>query len=268
MSMRVLDWQALVEGTAQIPEKTAMTIGVFDGIHRGHQALITRTLGRGLIPTVLTFRQSPKGILSPETYCGDIVSLSQKLAVFEDLGVSLTVLIDFSKNFSTLKGQEFMDTLFLRGKLAYLVIGSNFRCGYRLDTDAACMSAINAERGIITEVVPPVEEGAAPVSSSRIRAAIGAGDFAQARALLGRKVVIDLEGIPSTTRVGSVVFDFVASCRLIPPEGRYRAVVYRQGRSPAGKGTETEITVEAGTIGISQDQKLPYPAGYIELVSL
>ncbi|MDR2797023.1 MAG: FAD synthetase family protein [Treponema sp.] len=268
MSMRVIDWQALVGGTLNIHEQTAMTIGVFDGVHRGHQALIAKTLRRGLIPTVITFWQSPKRILNPETYGGDIVSLSQKLAIFEDLGVSQTILIDFSENFSTLKGQEFIDALIRWGKLAYLVIGSNFQCGYRLDTDAARISAMSVERGIITDVVPPVEEGALPVSSSRIRAAIGAGDFTQARVVMGRNVAIDVGGISPISGTGGLVFDLASSYRVIPPEGRYRVVVYGQGRGNAGKGTEVEISISAGKICIPSDGRVPIQVGYIEFVNL
>jgi riboflavin kinase/FMN adenylyltransferase len=245
-----------------------MTIGVFDGVHRGHQALIAKILRQGPIPTVITFRQSPKRILNPETYGGDIVSLSQKLAIFEDLGVSQTILIDFSENFSTLKGQEFIDALIRWGKLAYLVIGSNFRCGYRLDTDAVRISAMNADRGIITDVVPPVKEGALPVSSSRIRSAIGAGDFIRARAALGRNVAIDVGGIPPICRTEGLVFDLASSYRVIPPEGRYRVVVYEPGGGTAGKGREMEIAISAGKICIPHEGSVPLQVGWIEFVSL
>ncbi|MDR2632297.1 MAG: FAD synthetase family protein [Treponema sp.] len=267
MSMRVLDWQALVEGALGIHEQTAMTIGVFDGVHRGHQALIAKILHQGFIPTVITFRQNPKRILSPETYGGDILSLPQKLAIFEDLGVSQTILIDFSENFSTLKGQEFIDALIRWGKLAYLVIGSNFRCGYRLDTDATLIRGMNAARGITTEVVPPVEDGALPVSSSRIRAAIVAGDFTRARAALGRNVAIDLEGLPPLPGTGGVIFDLVSSYRVIPPEGRYRVVVYEQGKHNAEKGRVVEISLREGKICIPLDGTAPWHGGYIEFVS-
>lgn len=268
MSMRVLDWQALVGGTLGIHEQTAMTIGVFDGVHQGHQALIAKILRQGFMPTVITFRQNPKRILSPETYGGDIVSLPQKLAIFEDLGVSQTILIDFSENFSTLKGQEFINTLIRWGKLAYLVIGSNFRCGYRLDTDATLISEMNAARGIITEVVPPVEDGALPVSSSRIRAAIVAGDFTRAQRALGRNVAIDLEGIPSIPGTGCVIFDLASSYRVIPPEGRYRVVVYDQGKKNAEKSRVAEISIREGKICIPLDGTVPWQVGYIEFVSL
>jgi riboflavin kinase/FMN adenylyltransferase len=264
MSMRVLDWQGLVGGTPGIHEETAMTIGVFDGVHRGHQALISKVVQQGLMPTVITFRQSPKRILNPQTYRGDIVSLSQKLAIFEALGVLQTILIDFSGNFSTLKGQEFMEVLIARGKLAYLAIGSNFRCGYRLDTDAACISTMNAARGITTEVVQPVEEGALPISSSSIRAAIGAGDFARARAALGKNVAIDLKGIVPTPGAGGLFFDLASSYRVLPPEGQYKVILYPQGETHAG--TVVDISISAGKIFIPSNGTLHI--GYIEFVTL
>lgn len=268
MSMRVLDWQAVAGGALRIQEQTAMTIGVFDGVHRGHQALIAKIFRQGLVPTVITFRQSPKRLLNPETYGGDIVSLPQKLAIFEDLGVSQTILIDFSENFSRLKGQEFIDALIRWGKLAYLVIGSNFRCGYRLDTDAARIRAINGARGITTEVVPPVEEGALPVSSSRIRTAILAGDFTRARAALGRNVAIDMGEILPICGPEGLVFDLASSYRVIPPEGRYRVILYEQGGKRAGKGREAEISLSSGKICIPHDGRDPVQVGYMEFVSL
>jgi riboflavin kinase/FMN adenylyltransferase len=266
MSMRVLDWQGLVGGTLGIHEQTAMTIGVFDGVHRGHQVLITKVVQQGLMSTVLTFRQSPKRILNPEAYRGDIVSLSQKLSIFEALGVSQTILIDFSGDFSTLKGREFMEVLIARGKLAYLAIGSNFRCGYRLDTDAACISTMNAARGITTEVVPQVEEGALPISSSSIRAAIGAGDFALARAALGKNVAIDLEGIVPTPGRGGLFFNLASSSRVIPPEGHYKVILHPQGETQ--EGTVGEISISAGTIFIPSNGNVPSHVGYIEFVTL
>ncbi|MDR1955664.1 MAG: FAD synthetase family protein [Treponema sp.] len=259
MSMRVLDWQEWSERAPDMP--TAMTIGVFDGVHQGHQALIARIVRQGCIPTVVTFRQNPKRILAPETYGGDILSLSQKLALFETLGVAQTMLIDFSGNFSRLKGREFIDALISRGKLRYLVIGSNFRCGYRLDMDAALISALNATRGIRTEVVPPVREAGVPVSSSRIRRAIQAGDLVQARAALGRNVVIDLEGIPAVPGAEGVFFDVASAYRVIPPPGRYRVVLHERGN---GVGKTAEIGIEDGKIRIPPGDTAAFHAGCIE----
>ncbi|MDR1903315.1 MAG: adenylyltransferase/cytidyltransferase family protein, partial [Treponema sp.] len=150
--MLVLDWAEFTgisadgcissEIATSIKTPSAMTIGVFDGVHRGHQALIREVVERGPFPTVITFKQNPKSILNPQSYTGDIFSLRQKLECFEALGVERTILIDFSDNFSKLKGQEFIDILKKRGNLVFLIIGRNFRCGYKLDTDAARVKAI------------------------------------------------------------------------------------------------------------------------------
>jgi FAD synthase len=167
------------------PIPYSASIGVFDGVHLGHQALISKVVSRGPNPTVITFRQNPKGVLSPETYSGDIIALEEKLALFEKLGITRTILIDFSENFSKLEGRFFIETLLDRG-LAFLAVGENFRCGHRLDTDAAAIKRITAGRGVETEVLEPVLFEGERVSSSRIRAAISAGKFEKAQLLLGR----------------------------------------------------------------------------------
>jgi FAD synthase len=200
-----------------------MTIGVFDGVHRGHQALISRIVGWGLEPVVVTFRQNPRLFFDSANYMGDISSLAQKLSLFESLGVACTILIDFSSDFSKLSGRDFIDFLTTYGNMAYLVIGAQFRCGHGLDTDAALIKRVNERNGVATELVDPVLDGAEPVSSSRIRVAIRAGDFGAAETSMGRAFTLDL---------GS-------ARRLLPPDGTYRVVVAER---------EAEIEITNGTI--------------------
>jgi riboflavin kinase/FMN adenylyltransferase len=230
--MYVLDWQDLLKGPPA-PRPAAMTIGVFDGVHRGHQALIA-AISRSnstleLEPTVVTFRKNPRLTFAPERYEGDIFSLPQKLAMFERLGVARTILIDFSHDFSRLSGRDFIGLLHDRGNMAYLVVGAQFRCGYQLDADAAFIKRMNDERGIHTELIEPVLEGNAPVSSSRIRAWVRAGDFATAKIALGRPFAMDLES--------------AAYVSVAPPDGTYLVMAYRHG-----DGAHTEIRVCNGMI--------------------
>jgi riboflavin kinase/FMN adenylyltransferase len=167
-----------------------MTIGVFDGVHLGHQALLRKLTEHASLhescPTVVTFRQNPKQALAPRSYTGDIITLAEKLRIFERMGVKRTILIDFSGNFRKLKGRDFIETLIGRGNLVFLVVGSNFHCGCHLDTDAGAVKNITAEHGIACEIVEPVTAGGERISSSGIRCAIRAGDFAKAKAFLGR----------------------------------------------------------------------------------
>ena len=198
MSLRIIEWETLIKGSVSPPGLTpdfmpnaAMTIGVFDGLHLGHRELINRIVRRGPNPTVVTFRENPKKVVSPDRYEGDIFSLEQKMTAFEQMGVERVVLIDFSEKFSKLTGREFIDLLDKRGRMVFLAIGSNFRCGYQQDTNADLIRELNERKGIPTEVVQPVIFGNGPVSSSRIRSAISSGDLKLAAALMGR----DLPGM-------------------------------------------------------------------------
>jgi riboflavin kinase/FMN adenylyltransferase len=176
--------------------RTAITIGVFDGVHRGHQALIAKIVQKApdLLPAVITFRENPKRIAVPARSAkpqnaareGNILSLEQKTALFEKLGVGLCVVIDFSSGFCKLKGQDFFGLVRRFLHPVYAVIGSNFHCGYRRDTGAEEFRRLGEENGVEVEIAPPVLEGGLPVSSSRIRELLRAGDRAGAALLLGR----------------------------------------------------------------------------------
>jgi riboflavin kinase/FMN adenylyltransferase len=221
ITLRVIDWSAFTETFG--PE-SAMTVGVFDGVHLGHRELVKRIVNRGPNPTVVTFRENPKKIISPGTYEGDIFSLKQKLAAFESLGVSRVILIDFSENFSKIKGRDFFNFLSERGKMVFLSIGRNFRCGFKQDTGAESVGEMNEKKGIPTELVPPVENGNIPVSSSRIRSAILRGDISLAAALMGRTVELDLSDLnPAGVKP---VYDLRSARRIVPETGRYPVLIY------------------------------------------
>jgi len=174
----------------------ALTIGVFDGVHLGHQALIRRicspTTSSFLIPTVVTFKQNPLKILRPGSFAGDIYPLEKKIAVFEELGVRLTVLIDFSGDFCKMSGGGFIDLLL--GSPAgcrpvkLIALGRDFRCGHGLDTGVEEIRDLAAAKGVETWVAEPVMDNGRPVSSSRIREALAAGRIAEAERLMGRPV--------------------------------------------------------------------------------
>jgi FAD synthase len=135
---------------------------------------------------VVTFRQNPLSILKPAAYTGDILTLEQKLAVLDFLGVQLTVLIDFSGDFSTINGRDFINLLLDSRPVQLIALGRNFRCGHRLDTGAEEIQSLAGARGVEVWVSPPVMDEGQPVSSSRIRQALAAGRQAEAERLLGR----------------------------------------------------------------------------------
>jgi riboflavin kinase/FMN adenylyltransferase len=260
--MDILEWDDFIApGRGPEGESLAITIGVFDGVHRGHQALLKQITSGPFLPAALTFRQNPMRSLRPQNYPGDISSLEQKLKMLEYLGVRQTVLIDFSEDFSKIKGRDFVDLLKRNGRVKYFALGRNFRCGYRLDTGVPEIKEMTRSEGIETEALEPVMEGGRPVSSSRIRAAIAAGDLAAAAALLGRNVRIDLRGLPAADTGGGFRYDAASAFRITPHPGTYRVLVY--GAVPGGN-RETEISINDGKIFIPG--KPGEPAGAAESV--
>jgi len=197
--MQVIDWARFLESGLPLGEKlSSMTVGVFDGVHLGHRLLIERVVshnlpdhcqaapGLGVVrrdyaPVVITFRQNHK---TEET--GSLQTFHQKIEVLESLGVKITLAIDFTETFRRMSGIEFLEILLKHGNIGFFAVGSSFRCGYQLDTDAAAIQNFFAARGIPAEIVPEVMEGGLPISSSRIRSAIAGGDLSLAEKMLGR----------------------------------------------------------------------------------
>ena len=237
MSLQIIEWSDFLESSAS---QSAMTIGVFDGVHLGHQALIERIVRRGPNPTVLTFRENPKKIIFPDLFEGNLYSLKQKLAVFERLGVNQVVLIDFSEDFSKLKGREFLDLVENRGKMVFLAIGTDFHCGFHQDTGAKLIREMNEEKGIPTEIVPPVilPEANSRVSSSQTRLAIVSGDLKLAAAFLGRNFALDLTDVKSGfsgsnpefgPKHEAYAYDLRSVNRVAPADGEYSVLMRSDG---------------------------------------
>ncbi|MCL2804745.1 MAG: FAD synthetase family protein [Treponema sp.] len=177
-----VEWHQFLEKGLPLGNKPAsMTIGIFDGVHLGHQALIKRIVSYNAdyVPVVVTFRQNYK------TEARDIQTFQQRLDMLEKLGVQITIVVDFTDEFRQMPGFEFLEILFKHGNIGFFAAGSDFRCGHGLDTDASAIQRFFASRGIPAEIVPQVMEGSIPVSSSRIRAAISAGDHSLAQVMLG-----------------------------------------------------------------------------------
>jgi len=182
--MQVIEWREFLEKGLPLGERLAsMTVGVFDGVHRGHRLLIERVVSHnaGYTPVAITFRENHK----TREHANDIQTFQQKLETFEKLGIQITLTIDFTESFRRMGGLEFLELLLKHGKIGFFAVGSNFRCGHKLDTDAAAIQEFFASRGIPVEIVPEVMEDGQPISSSRIRAAIAAGDFSLAERMLG-----------------------------------------------------------------------------------
>lgn len=220
-------WENLDGEFADRP--AALTVGVFDGLHEGHRALIERVVDTDLLSVVVTFERHPTDVLLHDTIPGFIMSLGQKRAALREMGVDLSVLIDFDERFRRMPGVEFLRSLAANFDLERLVVGHDFRCGYRLDTDVDAIRAFFAGTGTEVVDVGPVARGAGTVSSTRIRRLILEGDLAQAHRLLGRPYALDLsdEQIEIDADRAYVVKSagglLPGSRQLLPPPGDYEA---------------------------------------------
>ncbi|MDR1046467.1 MAG: hypothetical protein LBL64_01720, partial [Treponema sp.] len=120
--MRIIDWTDYIHNRISEPEEgISLSIGVFDGVHRGHQELIRRITASPHVPTILTFAQNPRQILKKGSRQGEITSLFRKLAIMESLGVLQALVIDFSTGFSALSGREFIRLLTVKHKIGLMV---------------------------------------------------------------------------------------------------------------------------------------------------
>jgi riboflavin kinase/FMN adenylyltransferase len=222
-----------MEGSESIASPTSATIGVFDGLHLGHRALVARVVGKapGMVPSAFTFNDNPKKVTRPNRFSGCLFSIDQKLAALDEAGIQLCVLIDFSGNFSKLAGSEFVSTLVRSFGVRSFVVGSDFKCGHRLSTDAASLKAIAGSLGAEAEIIPPVIVEGETVSSSRIRSAIADGRTDLALAMLGRPYTLDLRRIGLGYDGVSAAVSLRGRGVVEPAPGTYEAtVICRTGR--------------------------------------
>jgi len=175
---------------AQLPP-VALTVGNFDGIHRGHQAMLQRLLAgaraRGLQGCVLTFEPHPREFFAADAAPTRLTSLREKLELLVAHGVARTHVQRFDRAFASLSPESFVEQV-LAGRLRarWLLIGEDFRFGAKRAGDLALLQRLGTRHGYEVEVLPAVAQAGARVSSSAVRAALAAGDLARAETLLGR----------------------------------------------------------------------------------
>ncbi len=183
---------------------TAISIGNFDGLHLGHQAILQRLVERAsvrnLLSLVLTFSPHPEKVLGRKKIAM-IQTLSQRLAGLEKLGVQAVLVAPFDRDFSRLTSQEFFKKiLFSLLQAKEIVIGQDFRFGLHREGDVEKLRQLGAERGIAVHPVPPVKSGHQIVSSSLIRSLLLEGKVEKANRLLGHPYEIEGIIVPGSAR--------------------------------------------------------------------
>ncbi|MCE2405431.1 MAG: bifunctional riboflavin kinase/FAD synthetase [Dehalococcoidia bacterium] len=169
---------------------TALTIGTFDGVHLGHQDLLSRLKAlasdRGLHTAVLTFRRHPRLALTPGIELRYITTLEERLGLLRDSGIDLVAVVDFTRDVALLKAGEFLEMLCRRLNTKGLVVGPDFALGNNREGDIPTLRRLGGEMGFWVEPVEPVVMDKTVIRSSVIRSLLVQGEVEGAGAMLGR----------------------------------------------------------------------------------
>src|SRR5512143_2922225 len=218
--------QALLGGT-----EPCVAIGNFDGVHRGHQALVSaavaRARERGGSAVVLTFDPHPARVLAPSRARGALTTLAQKAELLAALGADVMAVLTFDEAVARLTPDEFTSRILAASLRARRVfVGVDFRFGHLRSGDVATLAAQGKEHGFVVEAIAAVLEGSEAVSSSRVRDALASGDVTGARALLGRAYAIDGRVVAGDGRgrtIGVPTANLASENEVVPARGVYAA---------------------------------------------
>jgi riboflavin kinase/FMN adenylyltransferase len=177
------------------PGRCALTIGNFDGVHRGHRALIDRLTAAAreldLTSCILTFEPHPREFFTPEAAPTRLTRLRDKLELMASAGIARVHVARFNARFAALSAQRFIEDVLVRGLGArWLLVGRDFRFGAGRAGDYAALQSTGERHGFAIESMPDVLFGGVRVSSSAVRAALMAGELGAAERLLGHRYTI------------------------------------------------------------------------------
>ncbi len=213
---------------------SAVTIGKFDGVHRGHQYLVGLLLeqarAQDLASVVITLYPHPITVLRPGTPLTNLCSLEERVALLRALGVDQVGVLSFTSELTQLSYQDFLALLVEQLQLRLLLIGPDFALGRDRQGTADALRALGDERGFQVKVVSLLSEDAAKVGSGAIREALGRGDMETVAQLLGRPFALHGPVVRGAERGGRIGFPTanisIAPDQALPSFGVYATWAY------------------------------------------
>lgn len=222
---------------ASIQRPTVLTLGVFDGLHLGHQLIMQTVVERAkvvnAVPTAITFDPHPRAVLHPETAPPLLQTLDQRLANFEVLGIEQAIVIPFTAEFASTPAEEFLSNILhdrLQAKEVYL--GKGFAFGRSRGGNIELLKRMSGELGFFADEVPEVQLRGHRISSSEIRKLLAAGRVNLARRMLGRPYGVEGVVVRGNRRghtIGFPTANLKPHNRVIPKFGVYATATLVNG---------------------------------------
>jgi riboflavin kinase / FMN adenylyltransferase len=246
-------------------------IGMFDGVHLGHQRVLRRTIEDArqsdAVAVAITFDQHPSRVVAPERTPPLIQTVSQRLRAIAAVGVDTLLLLHFDRAFSRKSGEEFVLGLHSDFQCMQSVnIGRNFTFGYQRSGNVALLKALGARLGFVVNDIPPVLCQGQVVSSTRCREAIQAGDLKLASEMLGRPYSVAGVVVPGERlgrKLGFPTANLDVPGLVLPPRGVYiggvqlaqerRPALMNIGVRPTLNGREPQLRVEVHLLDFEAD---------------
>ena len=212
------------------PEKDMLlTIGVFDGVHLGHKYLISQltehTRQQNLLSGVVTFRQHPREVLSPQTKLPYLTKLTEKVKLIKNEGVDAVILLSFTRELAQLSADQFVSLLKKHLRMCGLIVGPDFALGKNREGNADTLRALGQDMNFSITVVPPMRVNGEVVSSTAIRSALADGDIKKVANLIGRSFSLQGQVTTGTGRGSELGFPTanldVDPKQALPADGVY-----------------------------------------------
>jgi riboflavin kinase/FMN adenylyltransferase len=206
-----------------------VAIGVFDGVHLGHQVLIQRLLGgaraAGATAVAATFDPLPRQALAQDPPRSTLADAPERVALLEQAGAGAVVIFTFDHAFSQQSADAFITRLVAAGDVRRIVVGADFQFGHGREGAVPTLRALGERHGFAVTVVEQISLGGSVVSSTRIREALRAGDLATAQALLGRPYSVSGTIVRGEQRGRAIGFPTINVAapddKLLPRDGIY-----------------------------------------------
>ena len=221
----------LFHGTdnAEIQRPTVLTLGVFDGLHLGHQLIMRTVVERarqtGAVPTVITFDPHPRSVLHPESAPPLLQTLDQKVEGFGVLGIKQTIVVRFDEAFSQIRAEDFLrDVVMDRLHAKEVYLGCGFAFGHNREGNIELLRRVSHELGFVADEVPEVRFRNQRVSSSQVRRLLSEGKVNLVRRLLGRPYGVEgrvEHGAERGSGLGFPTANLHPRNRVIPAHGVY-----------------------------------------------